>query len=92
LRIHAKLAGDDVVLTVTDDGIGMAEAELKQYFDPFFTTKRGSGGTGLGAHVVFNQVTSVLGGTIKVTSAPGAGTQVQMRLPRSLGAVATIAQ
>jgi signal transduction histidine kinase len=89
LRIQGKAAGDDVVLTVTDDGVGMPEAELKQYFDPFFTTKRGSGGTGLGAHIVFNQVTSVLGGTIKVTSEPGAGLQVQMRLPRSLGTVGT---
>jgi len=77
------------VLTVSDDGVGMAEADLKRYFDPFFTTKRGSGGTGLGAHIVFNQVTNVLGGTIRVTSSPGAGTQVQIRLPRTHGPATT---
>jgi len=88
IRIKGEAIGEDVVLTVSDNGIGMPEAELKQIFDPFFTTKRGSGGTGLGAHIVFNQITSVLGGTIQVTSAPGEGLQMQMRLPRSLGATA----
>ncbi len=83
IRIACGTDGDDVVLDVSDDGIGMSADDLKRFFDPFFTTKRGSGGTGLGAHVVFNQVTNVLGGTIRVTSAPGAGMQVQMRMPRT---------
>ncbi|HTD28249.1 MAG TPA: ATP-binding protein, partial [Xanthomonadaceae bacterium] len=87
--IQGKLDGEDVVLTVSDDGAGMASADLKQIFDPFFTTKRGSGGTGLGAHIVFNQITSVLGGTIQVTSEPGAGLQARMRLPRVLAAAAS---
>ncbi len=88
IRIKGEAVGEDVLLTVSDDGNGMADADLKQIFDPFFTTKRGSGGTGLGAHIVFNQITSVLGGTIRVTSAPGAGLQVRMRLPRTLGTAA----
>jgi signal transduction histidine kinase len=86
ITVQGEASGDDVVLKVSDDGIGMAAADLNRFFDPFFTTKRGSGGTGLGAHIVFNQVTSVLGGTIRVTSAPGEGLQVQMRLPRTLEA------
>jgi ligand-binding sensor domain-containing protein/signal transduction histidine kinase len=86
IRVHASTDGQDVVLIVSDDGIGMADADLKRYFDPFFTTRRSSGGTGLGAHIVFNQVTNVLGGTIRVTSALGSGTQVQMRLPRTIEA------
>jgi signal transduction histidine kinase len=88
IRIGCDIDGEDVVMDVSDDGIGMDAADLKRFFDPFFTTKRGSGGTGLGAHVVFNQVTNVLGGTIRVTSSPGAGMRVQMRLPRTLVAVA----
>jgi signal transduction histidine kinase len=83
LNIHADQDGEDVVLKISDDGIGMSTADLNRFFDPFFTTKRGSGGTGLGAHIVFNLVTGVLGGTIKVTSAPGAGVQVLIRLPRT---------
>jgi signal transduction histidine kinase len=86
IRIQGEAIGDDVALTVSDDGNGMTDTDLKQIFDPFFTTKRGSGGTGLGAHIVFNQITSVLGGTIRVTSAPGEGLQVRMRMPRVLGA------
>ncbi|HEY2345390.1 MAG TPA: ATP-binding protein [Xanthomonadaceae bacterium] len=81
VRVQGALDGEDVVLTVADDGIGMNEANLKRFFDPFFTTKRGSGGTGLGANIVFNQVTNVLGGSIRASSAPGAGTQIVMRLP-----------
>ncbi|HTD28103.1 MAG TPA: GAF domain-containing sensor histidine kinase [Xanthomonadaceae bacterium] len=85
ISIRGELDGEFVLLSVCDDGNGMNATDLKQVFDPFFTTKRGSGGTGLGAHIVFNQVTNVLEGTIKATSAPGAGTQVHMRLPRMLG-------
>lgn len=84
ISIKADVDGDDVLLDMADDGIGMTVADLKRIFDPFFTTKRGAGGTGLGAHIVFNQVTSVLGGTIRITSAPGAGLQVQMRLPSTM--------
>jgi signal transduction histidine kinase len=87
IDIRAELDGEDVLLSVNDDGVGMAAADLNRFFDPFFTTKRGSGGTGLGAHIVFNQVTSVLGGTIRASSEPGAGLQVQMRLPCRLAAV-----
>lgn len=90
IAIQAALDGEEVVLSVSDDGIGMAAADLNRFFDPFFTTKRGSGGTGLGAHIVFNQVTSVLGGSIRASSTPGAGLQVQIRLPRKLGAVAAL--
>jgi signal transduction histidine kinase len=89
IELQADVDGEDVILKISDDGSGMDTAHLKQFFDPFFTTKRGSGGTGLGAHVVFNQVTSVLGGTIRVTSKPGAGLQVQMRLPRTVGITTT---
>lgn len=89
IDIRAEVLREDVVLNVSDDGAGMSAADLNRFFDPFFTTKRGSGGTGLGAHIVFNLVTSVLGGTIQVSSVPGAGLQVQMRLPRTLRETAT---
>jgi len=84
IRIHGELDGETVVLCVSDNGCGMTTTDLKQFFDPFFTTKRGSGGTGLGAHIVFNQVTNVLCGTIRVTSSPGEGLRVVMRIPRKL--------
>ena len=91
IRISAEADDEDVLLIVADDGNGMAPADLRRYFDPFFTTKRGSGGTGLGAHIVFNLVTGTLGGTIHVDSAPGRGTQVRMRLPRVRAEVVPVA-
>jgi signal transduction histidine kinase len=82
--IKAGVDGDDVLLSVADDGVGMSRPDLNRYFDPFFTTKRGQGGTGLGANIVFNLVSGALGGSIQVASEPGAGLKVQMRIPREL--------
>ncbi len=82
IRITGKLDGDHVLFDYSDDGIGMDQETLGQLFDPFFTTKRGSGGSGLGAHILFNLVTGPLGGTVKVTSAPGMGLHYHLRFPR----------
>jgi len=82
IRITGKLDGDHVLFDYSDDGIGMDTVTLGQLFDPFFTTKRGSGGSGLGAHILYNLVTGPLGGTIKVNSAPGMGLHYQLRFPR----------
>jgi len=62
-------------------GQGMDEPVRRRIFDPFFTTKLGTGGSGLGMHIVHSIVTNVLGGQIEVRSAPGQGTQMLMRLP-----------
>jgi signal transduction histidine kinase len=73
---------DEVELSVTDDGCGMDESVRRRIFDPFFTTKLGTGGSGLGMHIVHSIVTNVLGGQIEVRSAPGVGTQMLIQLPR----------
>ncbi|MFA9217628.1 MAG: GAF domain-containing protein [Sphingomonadaceae bacterium] len=82
IRINAVRDGDLIELSYSDDGIGMDNATLAQLFDPFFTTKRGSGGSGLGAHILYNLVTGPLGGTVKVASAPGMGLHYRLRFPR----------
>ncbi|WP_084536598.1 sensor histidine kinase [Azospirillum halopraeferens] len=83
LRIATEPPDEDgrVTLIVEDNGAGIAPAVLPRIFDPFFTTRLGSGGSGLGLHIVYAIVTSVLGGTIAVTSTPGVGTRFTMRLP-----------
>ncbi len=55
---------ETIELHYRDSGCGMTEEQRLQVFDPFYTTKRGQGGTGLGMHIVFNQVAQVLRGTI----------------------------
>jgi signal transduction histidine kinase/sensor domain CHASE-containing protein len=74
-------AGDMVRLTFKDDGVGMSPGTLHKIFDPFFTTKLGQGGSGLGMNIVYNIVTGVLRGTIKVESVQGVGTTVTLVLP-----------
>jgi len=81
ITLSARSEGDMLALDYSDDGLGMDSATLGQLFDPFFTTKRGSGGSGLGAHILYNLVTGPLGGTVKVVSAPGMGLHYKIRFP-----------
>lgn len=76
------LPGDQLRLIVSDDGHGIPEKALARVFDPFFTTRMGRGGTGLGLHISHSLVTHVLGGSIRVESRVGEGTQVIIELPR----------
>ncbi|HIJ82008.1 MAG TPA: transporter substrate-binding domain-containing protein [Desulfuromonadales bacterium] len=72
--------GLSVVLTLTDDGVGIAPEHLSHLTDPFFTTKRESGGTGLGLSVS-SGIVAEHGGSLDFDSAPGAGTTVTLTLP-----------
>jgi signal transduction histidine kinase len=81
IRITVSFARDVLELTFADDGKGMPEEVRQRVFEPFFTTRRGSGGTGLGLHLVYNLVTQLLRGMIVCTSSPGKGTQFTIRLP-----------
>ncbi|CAN5333180.1 hypothetical protein BH11PSE10_BH11PSE10_21790 [soil metagenome] len=82
VSVHcARLDPHNVSLTISDDGLGMDESVRRRIFDPFFTTKLGTGGSGLGMHIVHNIVTNVLGGQIEVRSTPGQGTQMLINLP-----------
>jgi signal transduction histidine kinase len=69
-----------VVLKISDNGVGMDAQTKAKAFDPFFTTQRGSGGTGLGLHIVHNLVTDALKGTIQLRSSPGAGTEFEITI------------
>ncbi|HZX29697.1 MAG TPA: HAMP domain-containing sensor histidine kinase, partial [Telluria sp.] len=82
IRISAHADGEDVVFDYSDDGMGMDADTLSKLFDPFFTTKRGTGGSGLGAHILYNLVTGALGGSVRVESAPGQGLRYHLRFPR----------
>ena len=84
VSVVARVPADDdamIEIAVEDDGVGMDESLVSHAFEPFFTTRRHHGGTGLGLHIVFNIVTSQLGGTIKVESQPQVGSTFTFRFP-----------
>ncbi|WP_036172466.1 GAF domain-containing sensor histidine kinase [Massilia sp. 9096] len=81
ISIRARLDGGQVVFEYADDGAGMDADTLAKLFDPFFTTKRGSGGSGLGGHILYNLATGVLKGSLRAESSPGQGLRYHLRFP-----------
>ena len=75
-------AGRYVVISVADTGSGMSEATRKRAAEPFFTTKGVGQGTGLGLSMVHGLVVQS-GGAMRIESRPGAGTTVELWLPRA---------
>jgi signal transduction histidine kinase len=69
-----------ICITVTDDGCGIAKADIKRIFEPFFSTKKKKGGTGLGLSITHGLVRQ-MGGTIEVRSELGKGTSFAVTLP-----------
>ena len=67
-----------------DNGKGLSEEQLTRIYDPFYTTNRGSGGTGLGMHIVYNLITQKLGGQIECTSTLGEGVTFKIDVPMML--------
>ena len=81
VEVEVTTEGEQAVLRVTDDGVGMTPEVQAQCFDLFFTTKEVGEGTGLGLAVVHN-IVSNHGGRIELESAPGRGTTFRVVLPR----------
>lgn len=79
--IKAVQVGDEVQIDCTDDGKGIAPDIQDRIFDPFFTTRRGSGGSGLGLHIVFNLVVSTLNGVIYLDRNVAKGATFRIRFP-----------
>ena len=81
ITLTASRVDGALELIYKDNGNGMNNRDLARIYEPFFTTKRGRGGTGLGMHIVYNNVTQNLGGTITCASRPGRGTRFIIRVP-----------
>lgn len=80
IMVRTGLAGAFVVLTVADNGPGIASENLGRVFDPHFTTKLPGRGSGLGLSLCRNLVQQD-GGEIEVESVPGQGATVRITLP-----------
>jgi PAS domain S-box-containing protein len=89
IRVGTALDGEDVVVTVADNGEGIPQAIQDKIFEPFFTTKDVGKGTGQGLALARSVVQDKHGGTITLVSEPGEGTCFVLRLPvvgqKSLG-------
>lgn len=82
IMIEAQtLESGQITLSYSDDGHGIAPDLQSRIFKPFFTTRLGQGGSGLGLYIVYNLVTSVLGGSISVDSQPSQGATFRLNLP-----------
>jgi signal transduction histidine kinase len=79
VAVDVALCGADAVVSVTDAGPGMADADRARAFEPFFTTK--AKGTGLGL-AISQAIADAHGGRIILGAAPTGGTCARLILPR----------
>ncbi|MDI3559619.1 GAF domain-containing protein [Bradyrhizobium sp. Arg816] len=74
--------GDSIEIRIRDNGTGIPEEVKAKMFNPFFTTKPAGEGTGLGLSMSHDIIVKQHGGTIDVTTEPGAFTEFTIVLPR----------
>ncbi|MDG1750871.1 MAG: HAMP domain-containing sensor histidine kinase [Thalassotalea sp.] len=82
INISAKATKKELILIVSDNGIGIDKNIQRKIFDPFFTTNRASGNTGLGLSIISNIITSSLQGTISLNDTIERGCQFIITLPK----------
>ena len=84
--VDVRSSGDDIVVTVSDTGIGVPADSIDRIFERFYRAdkshSRKIGGTGLGLSIVKHGV-SLHGGSITVKSSEGSGTTFTMALPKN---------
>ena len=78
IMIETKRAGDQIVLTVIDNGPGFQGGLIEHAFDPYVTTK--PKGTGLGLAIV-RRIVEEHGGQVEVDNAPKGGARIRITLP-----------
>ncbi len=88
ITLMAGVQAQRVLVSVSDDGPGIAAADLPHLFDRFYQSRQsvapatGEGGKGLGLAIV-KRIAELHGGDVAVSSTPGAGTQVTIWLPQA---------
>jgi signal transduction histidine kinase len=78
MTVRVAVEGDDAVVSVADNGVGIFPEDRERIFDPYFTTR--PEGTGLGLAIA-RELVMAAGGTIDVFSEPKMGSTFTVRLP-----------
>lgn len=85
VNVSSTIKGDEIMVSVTDHGIGIAERDQKRIFERFYRVdkarSRATGGTGLGLSIV-RHIVLEHGGAIDIKSEEGVGSTFTVRLPR----------
>ena len=80
IKICTEACPSNIVVKISDNGMGIDPEVTEKLFDPFFTTKEPGKGTGLGLSICFTIIEKHQG-EIKVNSDPGLGTEFTIRVP-----------
>jgi two-component system NtrC family sensor kinase len=80
VTVSTKKVGDEVTISVKDNGNGISQQVLDKIFQPFFTTKPTGQGTGLGLSLSYD-IVKVHGGELKVETKEGDGSEFIIHLP-----------
>ncbi|MEB0039198.1 MULTISPECIES: KinB sensor domain-containing domain [unclassified Pseudomonas] len=80
IRLQARRHGERVIVSVEDNGEGIAYGQQGRIFEPFVQVGRKKGGAGLGL-ALCKEIVQLHGGRMGVYSRPGQGTQFYMALP-----------
>ncbi|WP_433885798.1 KinB sensor domain-containing domain [Pseudomonas vranovensis] len=80
IRLHARRHAERVIISIEDNGEGIAYGQQGRIFEPFVQVGRKKGGAGLGL-ALCKEIVQLHGGRMGVYSRPGQGTQFYMALP-----------
>ncbi|RUS58548.1 sensor histidine kinase [Pseudorhodobacter sp. E13] len=80
ITVHCEATDTQTLIRVRDTGTGIDPADLPRVAEPFFSTKISGEGLGLGLSIS-QAIIAEFGGEIRITSAPGQGTEVTLALP-----------
>jgi len=83
VSISTKNNGDNILISVKDNGNGIPQKIVDKIFQPFFTTKPTGQGTGLGLSLSYD-IVKAHGGEIKVETNEGEGTEFIIQLPTKI--------
>lgn len=81
VRVSTRQVGDQIEITVTDNGGGIPPNIREKIFQPFFTTKPTGEGTGLGLSMSYDIITKGHGGKMEVVSKEGEGSSFILQIP-----------